>query len=276
MKSRVEFPENFADPRLPKGYLSISGYSTFKACGAKYEFSYVKGVRLPANGPMFKGTVLHDGVEAAVDHVIRAKALPQKAQIEALISDVFDKGKAEVAWELGEDAIEGDDAGKAKDAVLQMYGVYHDKALPTFQPIKVEEGFARLIGGVPMIGYMDMVEQVKESPDDPGVLWVSDLKTSKATWSQAKADANPQLTLYAGVAGTSHVRVDNIVQLKGGIKYEPKKSTRSAHALRVLTEDIVETADFIRRGVFPKAAIDSWACNEKWCDYWSGCRGRKT
>jgi hypothetical protein len=133
------------------------------------------------------------------------------------------------------------------------------------------------VGSVPVTGYIDLVERHSgfgtSGVEDP--LAIADLKTSSAKWSAGDVEKDTQLTLYSIVKKTPFVRIDNIVTLKAGPAFHRFESLRSADQQRVFQEDFEETAEFVRRGVFPKASIDSWACSEKWCGYWGMCRGRK-
>ena len=101
---------------------------------------------------------------------------------------------------------------------------------------------------------------------------VVDLKTTTKTWTQDQVDSNPQLTLYAHVIGTTSVRIDQLVQLKSGMSYRPVSSVRTQADVDNYIEDLDETTRLIKAGIFPKTALDGWACGR--CEYWSICRGR--
>ena len=127
------------------------------------------------------------------------------------------------------------------------------------------------VGTVPIVGFVDFIDQPVGEPAP----WVVDLKTSSKKWSSAMVATNTQLTLYALGTQTPNVRIDNIVLREGGADFQREEHTRTRHQLKVLAEDIQEVADDIKRGRFPMAPIDSWACSASWCAYWSKCRGRE-
>jgi RecB family exonuclease len=140
----------------------------------------------------------------------------------------------------------------------------------------VEALFLKKVGVVPVVGYIDLIEKVgPEIPSEsaPFRRVVVDTKTGKQAWSQDDLDRDPQFTLYSLVTGIPDVRVDSLAFLKAGPSYSFKTGSRNAHSQRVLVEDYEETVDLIKRGIFPKAPIDSWACAEKWCPHWNRCRG---
>jgi putative RecB family exonuclease len=259
-------PDGFADPGLPKGTFSASQYGLYKNCPKAYEFSYVEGIKQPPSGAMFAGVTVHAGVEAALNFKKENDMrVPDLAQIHATLSDEFDKGKDDVVtWE------DGLDAGTTKDKVLRLYRGYHTVVLPGTKPIAVEQAVIKRIGTVPTVGYLDSLDAGK------GFVELVDVKSSKRAWSQADADKSPQMTLYSVATGIDAVRIDNLVARESGsTDCKQLSSTRDAQAKRNLVEDYEETADLVKRGVFPKTTLDSWMCNEKWCGYYGMCRGRR-
>ena len=270
-RSLPVLPDDFIDSKLPRGTFSHSQYSTWKKCGKAYEFKYVLGVDTPPSLNMFRGTAVHAGAEASHLHMIEHKTVPGLEEMRSKVSDAFDDGKDQVQnWE-------DTSPGALKDDALRLYTKYHQDNLPQLRPVAAEEGFAVKVGAVPVTGYIDLVERRggfgPSADNDP--LTIVDLKTSSAKWSASEVALDTQLTLYSLVKRTPLVRIDNLVTLKAGPAFHRFESTRDGVQQRVLQDDLEETADFIRQGVFPKTTIDSWACTEKWCGYWSRCRGRK-
>lgn len=265
-------PPDFEDPKLPRKVFSPSQYGLYKKCGRAYEFRYPQGIDARPRGAMFKGTTIHKGAEFALQHVIDTKTLPPLEAARAVVADSFEAGKETVErWD------EGETVGSAKDTTIRGYTAYHLQALAKMHPEKVEEPFAVKIGTVPVIGYIDLIDRQKEFEDagDPGRRLVADLKYSSAAWSQADVDSDPQFTVYSIATNLDEVRVDNLVEYKAGPALKQRWARRDAVAKEVLIEDYEQVADFIKRGIFPMAPVDSWQCTEKWCGYWSRCRGRK-
>lgn len=265
-------PEGFGDPRLPQKTFSHSQYSSFKKCGRAYAYSYVEGIKIPPTGALFKGSVIHKGAESALTSVMEDKKLPSLDEAQSFVAGVFEDEQETVEkWEADEPV------GIAKDLTIRAYSTYHAQALPKIHPLQVEDGFAIKFGGAPVIGYIDLVDQVREFNDagDAGRKVLADLKTGAATWSQDDADREPQFTLYAHATGISNVRVDNIVFLKKGPEFRQRDTVRTKEQVAVLEEDYADVVNMIHKGIFPMAPIDSWQCTEKWCGYWSRCRGRK-
>lgn len=265
-------PEGFEDPALPKGTYSSSQHNCYDKCGKAYEFKYVLGIPEVKNGAMYKGTVIHAGAEFSLRRVMETQKAPPVEEARAIVADAFEAEKDTVQrWD------EGEDAGRAKDATIAGYVTYHRVALPARTPEAVEEGFAVRVGDVPVVGYIDLVERVKDFPDahDPGRLVVADLKYSSRSWSQADIDQDPQFTLYSLAKGIADVRVDNLVPLKAGPSFKQLHARRTRQDHEVLIEAYGQNVDLIKKGVFKMATIGDWMCQPKWCGYWSICRGRK-
>lgn len=256
-------PDGFADPRLPSGTFSHSQYSLYKNCPTAYEFRYVKRESAPTKPPMAKGVLFHSAAEHALRQRMAGQPLPSQEASAALIDAEFEEARATVDWgDVSPDDI--------KRGVKEAFNVYREKGLPSIYPVAVEELFTRKVGDVPMLGYVDVIHQV---PGDFAKV-VVDLKTSKAAWSDRDVKLDTQLTLYAIVHDTPYVQIDNVVTKAKGVDFQRKTESRTPTQFRVFVEDLNETADLIRRGIFPKAAIDHWMCSSDWCSYWSQCRGK--
>jgi hypothetical protein len=276
----LKLPKDFLDPKLPKGSFSHSQYNQFKKCGRAYEFKYVLGVMGPSTSSMSRGSAVHKGIEAALKRKMETgRVLP--------LEDAKNEVNAEFD-QRAQDVTDWDDLkpeGVKKEA-LALYEAYHINALPKINPVAIEKGFAVKFGGVPMVGWIDLIDEqpamdvskmdAKTAALVPKKRVVADTKTAKTKWSDADVRNDTQLTLYSAVEGTPHVRIDQLIPYKGkGATYVPSPSARTTGDVVVLEEDVSEVADFIRKGIFPKTEIGGWACTKKWCPYWTLCRGAK-
>ena len=274
-REKLVLPEDFSVDWLPKGTFSHSQYSQFKKCGQAYYYRYIEGLPSTSTSSLAKGRAIHRMVETALKSK-RAGKIATLAEVRAMADSLVEQETQNLVFD------EGDSADNLKQSVVDGYAEYHTKALAKIDPIAIEEPFAATVGDVPMIGYIDLIDAVPavsltglskaDAEAVPRTKVVVDLKTTTKTWTQDQVDSNPQLTLYAHVIGTTSVRIDQLVQLKSGMSYRPVSSTRSQADVDVYVEDLNETAQLIKAGIFPKTAIDGWACGR--CEYWSVCRGR--
>ena len=269
------YPDGFLDDDLPKGALSPSSFNMYRRCSMQYNYAYVLGLRKPPNIGMFKGTLVHKGAETVHKHTIEHKSLISVDDALSTISDSFDEGKDDVEdWE-------GIAPGVIKDAALKGFRVYYAQAVPKINPLAAEKSFAIKIGGVPVRGFIDLIDSVPgeyslgDDPEQPPPLVevVADLKNTKKVWAQQKIDYEPQLTFYAIAEDTENVRADFLLDQKSGTKYLPKRALRTVNEKRILTEDVMLVADLIKQGIFSRCDPTGWNCTPRFCGYYDMCRG---
>jgi RecB family exonuclease len=273
-RSLPVIPPELRDEKLPHGTYSNSQYEMYKRCPTQWEFRYAKGIKRPPKADMVRGQAVHAGTEAAHLYMVEKKTIPPIDLPLQATFERFDTDSIYVEnWEDQSPPV-------VKNTALSLVKQYHMQALPQVQPIGAEVPFVKKVGTVTMMGFIDRIDHQRGPSyggvEDPGQIVIYDTKTSSSKWSKAEVDASPQLTLYAIVQGGYHVGIDNLVPLKGGPAYHRIPSTRDSHAKRIYLEDLEETVDLTKRGIFPKAPLDSWACSERWCGYWSLCRGKRT
>lgn len=268
---------SFLDTKLPKGFFSNSQYNSWLICGKAYEFKYVQQISTPDYASTSRGNAVHSGVE----FMLRAKMAKKLVTVEEgleVVSTTFDeKAKGVLDW--------GDDEpGKVKDLALRLFKTYTTYGLPKINPVGIEEGFAKKIGDVPMVGWIDLIDEQPiiqvpgMSAEDialaPKRLVTADLKTSKAKWSEKEVALDPQLTLYSFIKGTPDVRIDQLIDHKKAPTFIQAESTRTPKDAAILVDHVNEVADFVKKGIFPKTTIDNWACNKDHCSFYHLCRGK--
>lgn len=276
----LQVPDDFKDPRLPNGVFSHSQYNSWLICGKAYEFKYIIRYETPEYIATTNGSAVHGGIE----HALLAKKDGKHISYEEGVS-VVNKIVDEKAARITDWGDEGMTADKLRQKAQRLYKTFFTYALPQINPVAIEKGFAKQLGDVPLIGYIDLIDEQpamkvpgmtpEQAADAPKRREVVDFKTARAKWSKAQLDTNTQLTMYAFVEGTPHVRVDQLVDLKTGPVYHRGNSERTAMDAEILVDHINEVAEFVRQGVFPKTDIGSWACNKDHCSFWNLCRGKK-
>lgn len=275
---QLNVQSDFLDPKLPKGFFSNSQYNSWLICGRAYEFKYVQQISTPDYASTSRGNAVHAGVE----HVLKAKMAGKVPSIEEgreMVSRTFDeKAKGVLDWG-------GEDPGKTKDLSLALFKAYTTYALPKINPVAIEKGFAKKIGDVPMVGWIDLIDEQPVIPvagmsrEDaelaPKRRVTADLKTGKAKWSETEVAKDPQLTLYSHVEGTPDVRIDQLIAHKKAPTFLQAESVRTPRDTEILVDHVNEVAELVRKGVFPKTEIDNWACNKDHCSFYLLCRGKK-
>lgn len=278
----LQVPDDFKDPSLPTGLFSHSQYNSWLICGKAYEYKYVKKTTTPEYVATSAGSAVHAGIEHALINKMAGKIVPFEEGRDLVRKIIQEKAKLIVDWGVGGD--EAMNVEKLESKAERLYRAFHTYALPVVNPVAIERGFAKRLGDVPVIGYVDMVDEQPAlivpgmTPEEAALAPMKritvDFKTARAKWSKAQLDTNTQLTMYAFVEGTPHVRVDQFVDLKSGPVYHRGESTRNAVDAEVLVDHLNQVADFVRKGVFPMTDIGSWACNSDHCSFWTLCRGK--
>lgn len=275
----LQVPDDFKDPRLPSSVFSHSQYSSWVICGKAYEYKYVQKVETPEYIATTNGSAVHGGIEYALIAKMRGETVSLEAGLELVGKLVEDKAARITEWNADLPNTE-----KLKDKASRLFHAFYVNALPKINPVAIEKGFAKKLGDVPVIGYIDLIDEVPAlsmpgmTPEEielaPTKRVTVDFKTARAKWSKAQLDSSTQLTLYAHVEGTPDIRVDQLVDLKGGAVYHRGESTRGPGDVNILVDHMNEVAEYVRQGVFPKADITSWACNKQHCSFWGHCRGK--
>lgn len=277
---KLSVPDTFEDPGLPHRHIfSPSQYSMYKRCPKQYYFRYVCGMKSKPGVALIQGSSVHKGAEVTHQRTIDTGTPLDLKDAKDAVADTFENRRLEIEdWE-------DKDPGMIKDQTLGHFEIYYQTAVPLINPVKVEASFAIKFGTVPVLGFIDLVDKVKdlegvteplfENVPVPEVEVVSDLKFTGKQWSSQQLRHDPQLTFYAHAEGTPRVRIDFLLDLKSGTRYVAKRSTRTPRDVKQLTEDLEETVDYIKRGVFPRVLPSEWKCTPKWCGYYEKCRGPK-
>jgi len=272
-------PDDFTDPGLPsRGVFSASQHGMYHRCPRQYFYRYILGEKQKPGIAMTRGKAVHKGAEVTHQSTIDTGMPLKKEEALEAVANEFDRDVDNI--ELEKD----DNPGHIKDQTIRNFSVYYDQAVPIVRPVEVERGFAIKFGTVPVIGFIDLVDEVLvervEETDVPGegplvIEVVSDLKLTGKKWAAQKLRHEPQLTFYAHVVGTPNVRIDFLLDLKSGTRYVQERSLRNPNDVRLLVEDVEESVDNIKKGRFPRCDPTTWVCNDRFCGFYEKCRGPK-
>jgi CRISPR/Cas system-associated exonuclease Cas4 (RecB family) len=284
---------------LPKRALSATQVEMYLRCPRQYYFRYVKGESRPPGVALTLGSGTHKALEATHNHIVD-KGVPASAEmVSDVFSDAFEAAVPEVPkieWEKDESTPD-----QVKDAGLALVRLYNAKFAPLVKPQVtqrdgkqvrgIEKQFGMLIAGVPVIGFIDLVDtndpSIAVSPEElalmkkqgqevPAALRtvVVDFKTKAKSFSQGDVDSSLQLTLYSYAEHIPAVRFDQLLRQKTPT-LKRISAVRRETDYRWLEEVIRGVAESISLGAFPPCDPSSWVCSEKWCGFWSLCRGKK-
>lgn len=235
--------------------LSPSQVNTFLNCSAKWWFKYGLGHADPTSGSAARGRTIHRMVEAYY-RAKKAGAAPEPDDL----ADTF-----EAAWEeeSGKASFqEGDNLEELKRQAAVLTRKYLDEVAIEIQPAEMELRVAGEIGGVPVQGYVDLLDV------DGRII---DVKAKGQTPSRIESDYALQIATYGQLApgANGQARLDVLVPNKTP-KLVTFPHTVSA-ADQVLTQHLYpHVREGIREGLyFPNRT--SHLCSRKYCNFADAC-----
>ena len=257
---RNEFVE---DPDLPKGYLSVSAVDLYLTCPMSYYLQYIEGHKPTTIPPsLVEGSSGHEVLEIA--NIEKAKTgddLSEKQIIEAW-DDTWSSKKGEAEWK-GEDEKPDDVQERGRVLFTQYRKHYAPKSTPLSEAT-IEKRIETTIGGVPVVGYIDIIRKGDETPV------VADYKFVNRTKSITDVEKGLQLGVYALAEGIRQVEFLCFVKTKTP-KIERVKSGRTQESLDKVVRVFQGVSQAIKSGVFPFCSPDSWKCCQKFCGVWEHC-----
>ncbi len=274
---KSDIDERFKD-RLPRGYLSVSQVGLYMRCGEAYYHKYVLEKNSPPTYYQVQGRGVHKAAEKLHLRLIE-KGVMSEEEMTQTYSDLHDAEIKDVEFNILDD----DDPDQIKDVGILLTKKYRRVALgqeidpeskiyfPPIEPIAAERVIRTELmtpdgEKLPFMGVVDLEEEQS----------ISDLKTKKKAASQLDVDNSLQLSLYAHVTGKPIVRMDQLIKPTKRLpaRFLRTQAVRSRNEVLHAVDVVSQVADDIARGRFRKTNPENWWCNEKWCPYWSECRGR--
>ena len=248
-------------------HLSYSSISAYLYCGANWRFKYVDKVETPASPELAFGSAFHAAIEK---HLISER----RDDLLACWSE---------AWklQLEKETVEWNGANPE---------VYYNDGVRMFSQAEVQQGILSIQPGmddvgmmlerrvslnvpgvpVPVIGFIDVITQ----DGIPG-----DFKTSKASWSAEKAEAEMQPLFYLAALNQAGVNVKDwrfrhyiFVKTKTP-QFQTLEHRHNPAQLLWLFQMIRNVWRGIEAGIYPENPT-GWKCSPKWCEFWQLCRGK--
>lgn len=267
---------------LPKPYLSYSQVSLYLQCPRRYERAYVRGERGPTTAAMAFGSAVHRGVEVAVKHQIEHQAEIHKDALAEAVLHATNKELGEVAaWD---DVFQDDVTSKQRFHrwAQHMTQSFVRNRLPQLRPVASESHLRVMLDGrVPFHAVIDLVEEYPES----GIRVIRDVKVTGKPYPPRRLEESLQLSIYAYLTKAQAVGYELFVRPSPGQTGQlvsqppntregaPTASTRTEAQLLHAAAVVVEVAEQISKGNFPRTDPGSWSCNGKWCPLFQSCRG---
>ena len=260
---------------LPKGRLSISQIETYQRCPMQYYYRYIEERISPPGIALVYGKSVHSAIECTHRHIAEYCRPAPEEEVKYKFLSAFDAGVKDCRlWP-------DDDVAVSKDSGLDLVEKYNRTHAPYIWPLRttvdntpwIEREVSTPVAGVPMMGVIDLID-ASDARHDFVHFEICDIKTSKRRKTQADIDSSLQLTYYSYATGINSVRYDVLVNTKD-VHIDTLRSTRGQSDFIWLENTVYSVANAISLGVFPPCKSDSCTCSERWCGYWSLCRGKK-
>ena len=252
------------DHLLPKGFLRQSAVGEYLKCPYRFYLLYVENLRSPPSVALVEGSAHHAWLEKENIERINKDRMRLLKNSDAI--DVFEHYFKKEAKDIG--TWEEDSPDTVMNRAMRIITNYHKYFASSVKPKKAEMQIEMMIGDVPFLGSIDLLE-------DGDV--ISDYKIGGKHKSPRDLEHSLQLPLYASAVNSSKVRLisvnKNSRDAKDSVKSVAGTVTRSSKAWA--QSIVLDVADSVKKGAFPKCAPDSWWCSNRFCGFWNQCRGAK-
>lgn len=254
-------------------YLSYSSINSYLTCGESWRRRYINKEPTKTTAALLFGSAYHSTIEERIKARVERQPIPNIEQSWRRHWKVnLEKSGNGVDWEGEEPTTHENDGAlvvTSKDVIGMIDAI---KPMIDEQGIYMERKITLNVPGVPVpiIGYIDIMT----ADGVPG-----DFKTASRMWEKGKAKEEIQPLFYlAALQQAGHVvpklAFRHYVVTKAN---KPKVQIFEEHhtwdEIFWLFNLIKSAWDGIEREVYPMNP-GAWSCNEKYCSFWSTCKGK--
>lgn len=254
-------------------HLSYSSISTFLNCPEAWRRKYIEKEPTTSSPALVFGSAFHDTLEGFIKQEAGFNGEEPKGILDMWGSnwEAQLEKQQNVIWEYETPEAQYNEGIRILGNTEIMAEIQKIKPAVDEAGAKIERKVELRVPGVdvPVIGYIDIILE-DGTP--------ADFKTSKASWSEAKASDSLQSLFYIAALTQMGIEVNWKFAHLIFVKTKTPKFQRIEHEhekgeLFFLFEVISSVWGAITRGVFPLNPT-SWLCNERWCDFHANCKGK--
>ena len=238
--------------------LSASSISMFQRCPRSWAYRYVLGLKSPPDAGLVTGSGMHYAAEVLMGAKVVTGENPDPSDAAEIAHDY-------AAEELATGEVITDGAeheANILDRTARLGSLWAEYAAPGVNPAKVETTFTVELGGVPVMGRLDVI--TREGT-------VVDWKSAKRSPAPGDVGKKVQTELYAA-ATEMPVEFIYVVDSPRVQKVVPVALSREeiAQARMLAGSTVADTAAAMASGAWPRNR-DGWHCSKKWCGYYDRC-----
>lgn len=254
---KIPLPGKDYELKLPSDHLSWSQIELYLQDPIKYQFRYVHGMKEPKTPALAEGTAMTRLLElSGIRKIKKGKHLG--------LDDAL-KNYVKIADEEFKDLEDSGATERADKFLRELWS----SGEPPFLPVMVgkkpgcEYEFNVEIAGVPVLGYVDLVENDR----------VIDYKVGKDAY-RYDPQTSVQLDLYAVALGRTQVGYVVFEKKSGKIHFK-NGSRHLKTAKRWIEITVSRVAQGISAGIFPPSnPAQNSLCSSQWCHFWNLCYGK--
>lgn len=243
-------------------HVSHSQIKLWLRCPKTWEYRYVQGLKIPPAGALIEGGCYHKALEVNYRQKITTQTdLPVDSCLDAF-SDAWNNRLAEeefIDWEERNPDV-------LKDEGISLVQEYQISTAPSVQPVKVEEACVSEVAGVKFVCVPDLEDNNRA---------VIDHKTSSRSFTQDDVDRDIQASAEAFALGRPIVFYSHVALKLKVPRIQIVKTFRTRADIEWWLNMVVGIIQQMKSGIAPPRPYD-WHCSERFCGYWSRCRGECT
>jgi RecB family exonuclease len=243
-------------PAIP-AVLSPSSLNEFaQTCQVRWFYRKVLGLPERRSAHLGLGSAVHHAITENFRQKMHTREDLPTAGAVALFRDAWARELDQITLEKGDDAADMKEAGEV------MTRLYMERAAPQIEPAAVEKRVEGVIGGVPVQGYIDVL-------DVHGT--IIDLKTAKRATGQAPAGYRNQVATYAMLepGANGKARLDTLTKGKT-VDLKPTTIAITDSDRHHTTRLYSIAREQMASGVYaPNRAAN--LCSRKYCSFWERC-----
>lgn len=269
-------PVKITLPSGAGGHLSPTQAVMYLRCAKQYEFRYVLGIKEPPAVTLVEGSCHHTALQHNNEHKKKKGTDLAPKKIIERFADAFSDGKKEIEdWK-----------DESEDSVMRrgklLLPEYLTEFAPKLQPEFIEHEYRFNIGGVEVLGYMDVGGVITIGKQK--FVAAVDYKITSRAKSEGEVENSIQLSHYGwGLKDDKKLDITRHKLLVGFCCLTKTKEPKVVWQPSILTAGRLQwyrtvmksVATSITRGAFPVCdASSNYLCNSRFCGYWSRCKGK--
>lgn len=249
-------------------HLSASSIGSYLLCPRSWWYEKIFGVRGPASSALICGTAMHAAAEVGMREKLETgeDISPEVAQDiarETTVQGYEEQAESVEDTGLRDHLIDDKDSEEAIDRSTSMALIWATQSSPLVMPREVESEYRSVIGGVRIVGRLDVIADSGE---------IIDWKTSSKKPSRGQADCAIQAELYPVMTGCGGMTFIYHVSNKRTKEAIPQRVSASVidMAPKRSQATVEHVARAIRAGSFPRNRT-GWKCSQKMCPFYARC-----